>query len=148
MPPIQSHLGLLSRIIIQKEKRMRKMKWKFDSDVIIICLLFFSLSLTVASQASDHGPFSPSSLSLSLFHLLFVKPLVDPRRIRAIQPDNPRRDQKHNPFHLHFLLRTPSWKHSTKTPESPMFSHLRSMSISISFASQKYGALKCQREAE
>jgi len=62
LPSIQSHLGLLSRIIIQKENE----RWNGSLIWIIIICLFFP-SLTVSSQASDHGPFFS-------FNLLFVKP--------------------------------------------------------------------------
>lgn len=57
MPSIQSHLGLSSRIIIQKEKREGG-----SLGLILMCALFCS-SLSVASRASDHGP--PLFLSIS-----------------------------------------------------------------------------------
>lgn len=120
------------------------MKWKFDLDVIIMSF-FLSLSLQHPKRQIMVPPF----FSLfSLFHLLFVKPRLDPRRIRAIHPDNPRRHQKHNPVHLHFFfpslfpfslsaaqLETRQHKNTRK----PRASHLRSMSISISLQAQNTG---------
>lgn len=95
------------------KKGMRKMKWKFELDVILYHVFFFLI-------VPHYSIPSVRSWSLFLFHLLSATLLLDPRRIRPIPPDNPRRDQKHNPFHLHF--QEPSWKYGNKkTPESPVF---------------------------
>lgn len=118
MPSTQSHLGLLSRIIIHK-----KTKWKFRLGYKMEMLIFPSCPSVDSPKRQIMVPllFS-SSLCLFLYFISFsVKPLVHPRTISTVRPDNPKhRHQQHDPFHLHF--HESGWKHGdTKTPESPMF---------------------------